>query len=89
MVRYNNSISSLCGISTLVGLSLPPGVPLYLRALSSQVLNMTYWAEDRKVDKSHSILLYTRKPSARDVKQKNLANLKEAVLEEIDTCTLI
>lgn len=84
IVRYTNSISPLCGISTPVGLSQPPGVPL-----CSQVSNMTYWTEDRKADKSHSIFLYTRKSSARNVKQNNLANLKETVLEEIDMCALI
>lgn len=50
---------------------------------------MTQWTEDKHADKSPSILLYTRKSSDWNVKQNNLANLKETVFVEIDMYTLI
>lgn len=67
----------------------PPGISLWLRALCSQVSDMTKRTEDKHVDKSLSILLYTRKSSDWNVKQNNLANVKEMVSVETDMCTLI
>lgn len=71
------------------GFSQPPGISLWLRALCSQVSNKTEWTEDKHVDKSLSIFLYTWKSSDWNDKQNNLANVKEMVSVETDICTLI
>lgn len=89
VVRHRNPLSPLCGMSIKAGLSLLPGISLWLRALCSQVSNMTKQTEDKHADKSPSILLYTRKSSDWNVKQNNLANLKETVFVETDMSTLI